>query len=110
MRRKQFHLMLLITLIAAVFIVKPKIYAQFPRDGYQWLNADMSTKRLTCIDALKQYAGGHNWTNNNRRAEATFNCIQRIDKYYQENPKHRSLEQAKRESLDDVVRFLKAGQ
>ena len=110
MSTKQFRLMLLITLIAAVFFAKPKIYAQYPQNGYQWLNADMSTKRLTCIDALKQYAGGHNWTNNNRRAEATFSCIQRIDRYYQEHPKNLSLEQAKRESLGDVVRFLKTGQ
>ena len=110
MSRKQFRLMLLITLIAAVFFVKPKIYAEYPQNGYQWSNADMSTKRLICIDALKQYAGGHNWTNNNRRAEATFNCIQSIDRYYQEHPKNHSLEQAKRESLADVVRFLQTGQ
>jgi hypothetical protein len=96
MNRKQFRLMLLITLIAAVFFIKPKIYAEYPQNGYQ--------------DALKQYAGGHNWTNNNRRAEATFNCIQSIDRYYQEHPKHHSLEEAKRESLADAVRFLETGQ
>jgi len=110
MNRKQFRMMLLITLIAAVFFIKPKIYAEYPQNGYQWSNADISTKRLLCIDALKQYAGGHNWTNNNRRAEATFNCIQSIDRYYQEHPKHHSLEQAKRESLADVVSFLLTGQ
>jgi hypothetical protein len=110
MGRKRFCLLLVIALIAAVFFVIPKVYAEYPQNGYQWSNIDMSTKRSLCIDFIKQQVGEIVWQQNNRRAAATLYCIERIDDYYQEHPNDHSLEQAKKKSLDDVIRFLLTGQ
>lgn len=110
MSKKQFYRLLIMALTAAVVLVNAKVYAEYPQNGYQWSNADMSTKRLTCIDIIEQRVGTSVWKNSNLRAAATFYCIERIDDYYQEHPYDHSLEQAKEETLEDVVRFLLTGQ
>ncbi len=110
MSRKQCCLVLMIALLAAVFLVTPGPFAQNVRDGHQWSQADMSTKRLICMDHIKQHVGASVWMSSNRRAAATFYCMQRIDQYYEEHPKDDLLAQAMSESVEDVARFLKTGE
>ena len=110
MNKKLFCLLLITAVIAAAFFTTPKVWAEYPQNGYQWSNVDMSTKRLMCIDIIKQRITESVWIDNNRRAAATLYCIERIDDYYQEHPKDHSLEQAIEESIDDVVKFLLTGQ
>jgi hypothetical protein len=110
MGRKRFCLLLVIALIAALCFLNPKVHAEYPQNGYQWSDAGMATKRSMCIDFIQQRVGESAWHNNNHRAAATLYCIERIDDYYQEHPNDHSLEQAKKESLDDVIRFLLTGQ
>ncbi len=110
MSRKQLCLMLVTTLIAALSLANSEVYAEYPQNGYQWSNTDVSTKRLVCIDIIKKRVGASAWANNNRRAAATLYCIERIDDYYQEHPRDHSLEQAKEESTEDILRFFTTGQ
>ena len=98
--------MLLTALIAAVSLANPEVYAEYPQNGYQWSNTGGSTKRLVCIDIIKKRVGAMAWANNNRRAAATLYCIERFDDYYEEHPKDHSLEQAKEESMEDIMRFF----
>jgi len=97
-------------LLAVVSLANLEVYAEYPQNGYQWSNIDMSTKRLVCIDIIKRRVGESVWANNNLRAAATLYCIERIDDYYQEHPKDHSLEKAKDESMEDILRFFTTGQ
>lgn len=110
MRRKQLCLVVATTLIVAVFWAHSEGSAEYPQDGYQWSNSDMSTKRSVCVDIIKGRVGQSAWANNNGRAAATLYCIESIDNYYEEHPKDHSLEQAKRETLEDILRFFATGQ
>ena len=110
MSSKQLCFMLLTALIAAVSLANPEVYAEYPQNGYQWSNTGGSTKRLVCIDIIKKRVGAGAWADNNRRAAATLYCIERFDDYYEEHPKDHSLEQAKEENMEDILRFFTSGQ
>jgi len=110
MSRKQLCLILVATLIAALSLANIEVCAEYPQNGYQWSNSDVSTKRLVCIDIIKRRVGESAWASNNLRAAATLYCIERIDDYYQDHPKEHSLEKAKEESMEDILRFFTTGQ
>jgi len=106
MRRKQLCLLVAITLIVAVYLTHSEGSAKYPQDGYQWSNSDVSAKRSVCVDIIKGQVGQSAWANKNGRVAATLYCIESIDNYYQDHPKYHSLEQAKQETLEDILRFF----